>query len=146
MMLFYHLNHDCQSDDERRIYSLSNIDGITIAKQRKLAANLGKQIAIVVADSEIPAPDVTIDVKDHAIVAFHFKAFTEKTELLMYTGPMLVIAVDFIARKQRENALLDMYQGLARKAIIHDQVITNMKEFPFDIKNHLSCLITHHKR
>ena len=96
---------------------------------------------MAVGDAEIPAPYIAVDVEDHAVAAFNLKAFTEQAELFVHTRPMLTIAVNFIVGEKWENALLDMYQFLARIAIKHDQVITDVKEFAAYLENGIASII-----
>src|SRR5712691_10421283 len=145
MMFLNHLDDDGQGNDERSIHSRRNIDGIAVAEKRELAANLCHQVAIAITHAEIPAPNVPIDVEDHTITALNLKAFAKQAELLVHTGPVLPIAITFIARQKREYALLDMYQFLARIAIKHDQVITDAKEFATHLKHGIACLIANNE-
>src|SRR5690348_10644303 len=100
VMFFDHLDDDCQGNDKGSIYSLGHIDGITIAEKGELAANLSQQVAIVVTHTEIPAPNIAVDVEDHPVAALDLNAFAEQTELLVHGCPMLSIAINFIARQQ----------------------------------------------
>src|SRR5205823_12842517 len=73
------------------------------------------------------------------------KAFAKQPELFVHTGPVLPIAINLIVGQQRENALLYMNQLLARIAIKHDQVITNVKEFATHLKNGIACLVANNE-
>src|SRR5436190_16638632 len=126
MMFLYHLDNDGQGNDERSINPRRNVDGVTVAEKRELAANLCHQVAIAITHAEIPAPNIPIDVEDYTIAALNLKAFAEEPELFVHTGPVLAIAINLIAREKREYALLYMNQLLARIAIKHDQVITDV--------------------
>src|SRR5205807_9773322 len=95
--------------------------------------------------AEIPAPYIPIDVEEHPIAALNLKAFAKQPELFVHSSPVLAIAINFIARQQREYALLDMNQLLARIAIKHDQVITDVKEFATHLKNGIACLIANNE-
>src|SRR5438067_11893606 len=110
MMLLYHLDNDGQSNDERSINPRRNIDGIAVAEKRELAAKLCHQVAIAISHAEIPAPYIPIDVEDHTIAALNLQAFAKQPELLVHTGTMLPIAINLIARQEREYSLLDMFQ------------------------------------
>ena len=97
VVFFHHLDYDCQGKDEWCIHVGGYIHCVAIAEDRELATNLSQQVTLIVAHGEIPAPNVTIDVKDYAVGSLHFEALAEKAELLVYVGPELTIAVDFVA-------------------------------------------------
>ena len=112
VMFTYHVDHDCQGDHEWRIYTLCDINGIAVAEDGELAADLREQVAVIVGDAEIPAPDVTVNVEG-AVTGLDFEAFAEKPELLMHAGPRLAIAVNFIMGHDRENTLLNTRELLS---------------------------------
>src|SRR5947209_453947 len=93
VMFFHHLNNDSQRNDKGGINPLGNIDCVTIAEEGEFTANLGDQVAIVVAHAEIPIPDIAINMKNYAIAALNFKAFAKKRKLFVHSGPKLTIAV-----------------------------------------------------
>src|SRR5947209_12464405 len=83
-------------DPETVIRLLGDFDRVAIAEQGELAAYLCQQVAIIVADREIPIPNIAINVENHAVGALDFEAFAEQSELLVHAGPKLTIAVDFV--------------------------------------------------
>src|SRR5579863_5295933 len=133
VMLFHHLDHDRECDNEGRIYSLCDINSVAVAEKRELPPNLCEQVAIVVADTEIPTPDITVDVEDHTIAALDLEAFAEEAELFMHTGPVLPIAVDFVPWQQRENTLFDLCQWLSTIAVNDNEVVSDMKKFTLNL-------------
>src|SRR5947209_7885318 len=102
VMFFHHLNNDGQRDDKGSINTLGNIDRVTIAEEGEFTANLGDQVAIVVAHAEIPIPDIAINMENDAIAALNFKAFSKKRELFVHSGPKLTIAVNLVVRHERK--------------------------------------------
>src|SRR5215469_10374048 len=142
VMFTYHVDHDCQRDHEWCVYTLGDINGIAVAEDGELAADLREQVAGIVGDAEIPAPDVTVNVEG-AITGLDLEALAEEPELLMHAGPKLAIAVDFIMGHQRENTLLDTYKLLSRIAIKDGQVIADVKEFALHLENSIACIVTH---
>ena len=106
VVLLHHLNDDCKRDDERGIYVWCNVDGVAIAEDGELAANLRKHVAVIVTYCEIPTPYIAIDVEDHAITALNLEALAEQPELLMHGGPKLAVAINFIMWQKRKDALL----------------------------------------
>src|SRR5260370_38922795 len=112
VMLPYHDDHRCQRDHEWRIYTLGDINGIAVAEDGELAADLREQVAVIVGDAEIPAPDVTVNVEG-AVPGLDFEAFAEKPELLMHAGPRLAIAVNSLMGHKQDNMLLNTRELLS---------------------------------
>src|SRR6266566_1615673 len=83
--------------------------------------------------------------KDHAIAAFNFEGLTEQAELLVHTCPVLAVALNLIVWQERENALPDLYQLLTCVAIIHDEIIADMKEFATYLEDCIASIITNDK-
>ena len=83
--------------------------------------------------------------KDHTIAAFNFKGLTEQAELFVHTCPVLAIAVNLIVWQKRKNALPDLYQLLTCGAIIHDEIIADMKEFATYLEDCIASIITNDK-
>src|SRR5690349_5505019 len=95
-MFANHIYHDSQRDDERCIDALCYFDGVAVAEERELATDLRHQVAVVVADGEVPVPDVAPHMEVHAAVGLNLEAFSEKAELLVHTGREHAEAVNFI--------------------------------------------------
>src|SRR5258708_24992841 len=83
--------------------------------------------------------------KDHTIAAFNFKGLTKQAELLVHTGPVLAIAVNLIVWQQRKNALPDLYQLLTCVAIVHDEIIADMKKFATYLEDCIASIIANNK-
>ena len=109
VVFFHHLNNDGQRNDKGSINTLSNIDRVTIAEEGEFAANLGDQVAIVIAHTEIPIPNIAVDMENYAIAALNFKAFAKKRELFVHSGPKLTIAVNLVVRHERKNLLPNLH-------------------------------------
>jgi hypothetical protein len=84
-------------------------------------------------------------VEGYAIGSLDLKALAKKAKLLVYVGPKLTAAVDFVTRQERQNALLDVYQFLSCIAVKHYQVIANMEKFAANLKDGIARVITDDK-
>src|SRR5690348_2798432 len=134
-----------QRYDERSIHSWRYVNGIAVAEDRKLTPDAAQYVAVVIGDTEIPTPDITIDMEDHPVLTFDLKAFTKEPQLLMNACPVLPVAVDVIARQEGENALFDTYHFLTRVAIKHHQVIADVEKLPSYLEDGIACVISHNK-
>src|SRR5437588_11855420 len=105
LMVFpHHINDNSKRNDERSINVWSHIDGITITEDRELSTNLCKQVAVIVADGEIPAPDIAVDVERHAVSTLDLETFAKQAELLTHACPNMPIAVNLITWNDAANA------------------------------------------
>src|SRR6266704_842118 len=146
LMVFpHHINDNSKRNDEGSINVWSNIDGITITEDRELLTNSCQQVAVIVTDGEIPAPDIAVDVECHAVSTLDLETFTKQAKLLMHAGPKLAIAVNLITWQEREHTLLDMYQLLTCITVKQNQVITYVEEFATYLKNGIARVVTHDK-
>ena len=84
--------------------------------------------------------------KDHAIAAFNFEGLTEQAELLVHTRPVLAVAVNLIVWQKRKHVLPDLHQLLTGVAIIHDEIIADMKEFASYLEDCIAGIIANDKR
>jgi hypothetical protein len=145
MMFFHQLDYDRQRDDEWSIYAWRNIDGIAVTEDGELATDACEQITVVITYTEVPLPDIAIDVEYHAIAALDFERFNEQAELFVHAGPMLPIAINLIMWQERNNTLLDMDYFLPSVKIIHHKVIANMKEFSPYLEDGITGIIANEK-
>src|SRR6266702_7974898 len=146
LMVFpHHINDNSKRNDERSINVWSNIDGISITEDRELLTNSCQQVAVIVTDCEIPAPDIAVDVERHAVSTLDLETFAKQAKLLMHTGPKLPITVNLITWQERENALLDVYQFLTCITVKQNQVITDVEEFATYLKNRIARVVPHDK-
>ena len=96
MVLFHHLNHNRQRDDEGCIDAGCDVNGVAVAEDGELSTNACKQIASVIAYAKIPLPYITIDVEYHTITTFHFEGLAEQAKLLVHARPVLTVAINLI--------------------------------------------------
>src|SRR5450755_3491188 len=109
VMFFHHLNDDGQRNDKGGINTLGNIDRVTIAEEGEFAANLGDQVAIIVAHTKIPIPNIAVDMENYTIAALNFKAFAKKRELFMHSSPKLTTTVNLVVRHERKDLLPNLH-------------------------------------